>query len=167
MRNPLKPNNYDCSNEIIPDDRDAKAARSLQLKISAPLSSSSIMQFPDSTVLTPTPLQAQVSTPSAPDRPNPASSVPQDAALLLIPLGFVAIWAAVVCIISDSWKLNRKDMTRSKSIAQLPCKKCRFFTNNPYLKCAVNPHVAMTKAATECQDYLPRERKVTTPGRRK
>lgn len=95
------------------------------------------------------------------DRPDTSSvsAVAHDAALLLIPICFVAIWAGVVCVISDTWKLSRKDMKTSKTIAQLPCKKCRFFSNNPYMKCAVNPYVAMTKAATECQEYRPRTKR--------
>jgi hypothetical protein len=126
------------------------------------------MQFPDSNAISSSVLQAQVGNSTAvPDRPTPSSSVPQDAALLLIPLCFVAIWAAVVCVISDTWKLSRKDMTTNKQIAQLPCKKCRFYNNNPYVKCAVNPHAAMTKEAMECQDYWPRERRTPSPTRRK
>lgn len=125
------------------------------------------MQFPDSNPISSSTLQAQVGNNAVPDRPTPSASVPQDAALLLIPLCFVAIWAAVVCVISDSWKLSRKDVTTHKQAAQLPCKKCRFFSNNPYMKCAVNPYTAMTKAAMDCPDYLPRERKSPTTPRRK
>jgi hypothetical protein len=79
----------------------------------------------------------------------------------------VAIWAAAVCVISNTWKLSRKEMTTNKQLTQLPCKKCRFFNNNPYMKCAVNPHTAMTKAAMDCTDYLPREQKFSAPRGRK
>ncbi len=81
----------------------------------------------------------------------------QDAAIVMIPLCFVAVWAAVVCVISNTWKVSPKAVEGSKSIAQSPCKKCRFFNSNPYIKCAVNPSLAMTTAAKDCTDYQPRE----------
>ena len=85
----------------------------------------------------------------------------QDATVLIVPLCFVAIWAAVVCVISNTWKPSRKEIENSKQTAQLLCKKCAYFNNNPYIKCAANPHIAMTKAANDCCDFQPRERKTT------
>ncbi|NDJ17504.1 hypothetical protein [Myxacorys almedinensis] len=81
-----------------------------------------------------------------------------DAALLLLPLGFVAMWATVVCVISDTWKL-RRNAPSSKQAVQLPCKKCQFFHNNPYIKCAVNPHLALTPEAADCSEFRQRDRK--------
>jgi len=83
----------------------------------------------------------------------------QDAALLTIPLCFVAIWAAVVCVIANTWKPNRKEIESSRHTSQLPCKKCAYFSNNPYIKCAANPHIAMTKAANDCGDFQLRDQK--------
>lgn len=107
------------------------------------------------------PLIAQTEIVQAPaDRaPAASSSIAQDASLLLVPVCFIAIWAGVVCIIADTWKLNRKKVKSNHSLVQLPCKKCQFFSNNPYMKCAVNPHVAMTPAATDCADYRSRNSK--------
>lgn len=105
---------------------------------------------------------AQIETIQAPaDRaPAPSSQLAQDASLLLVPLCFIAIWAGVVCIIADTWKLNQKAVKTSRYQVQLPCKKCQFFSNNPYMKCAVNPCVAMTPAAKECPDFRSRNPKV-------
>ncbi|MEC4985267.1 MAG: hypothetical protein SAJ37_20205 [Oscillatoria sp. PMC 1068.18] len=36
---------------------------------------------------------------------------------------------------------------------KLPCSKCVYFENNPYLKCAVRPDLVLTKEATNCKDY--------------
>lgn len=100
--------------------------------------------------------EAQSSSP-----PEVSSSVANhDAAMVMIPICFVAVWAAVVCVISNTWKVSRKEVESNKSMAQSPCKKCRFFNSNPYVKCAVNPSLAMTTAATDCTDYQPKERKV-------
>ncbi len=97
---------------------------------------------------------------SRPSASQGSSSVAaQDAALLMIPLCFVAIWAAVVCVISNTWKPSRKEIESSRQTAQLPCKKCAYFSNNPYVKCAVNPHVAMTRSANDCGDFQSKDRK--------
>ncbi|MER3435248.1 MAG: hypothetical protein C4288_17985 [Leptolyngbya sp. ERB_1_1] len=91
--------------------------------------------------------------------PTASSGIVQDASLLLVPLCFIAIWAGVVCVIADTWKLNRKEIKTGRTLAQPPCKKCQFFSNNPYIKCAVNPHVAMTPAANDCAGFRSRNSK--------
>lgn len=101
-------------------------------------------------------------TESRPLSPQGSSEIAyQDAAVLIIPLCFVAIWAAVVCVVSNSWKPSRREVESSKHTTQLPCKKCVYFSNNPYIKCAANPHIAMTKAANDCSDFQPRDRTTT------
>lgn len=44
----------------------------------------------------------------------------------------------------------------SKKNSQFPCPNCRFFSNNPYLKCAARPTDVLTKKAIDCSDYRPR-----------
>lgn len=53
------------------------------------------------------------------------------------------------------WKFARdkKRLMTSNHFQQVPCKNCRFFTNNHYLKCAVHPAVALTKQALNCSDF--------------
>jgi len=36
----------------------------------------------------------------------------------------------------------------------IPCTTCRFFSNNTYLKCAVQPTLVLTEQAKNCPDYL-------------
>ena len=91
---------------------------------------------------------------------SPSGAVAYDATVLLVPIGFIAIWAAFVCVISDTWKLNRRERSSLIQSTQLPCKKCRFFHNNTYVKCAVSPHLALTKDAVNCSDFRPRDRKI-------
>lgn len=100
--------------------------------------------------------------PAPADRAPAANpSIAQEASLLLVPICFIAIWAGVVCIIADTWKLNRKEVKNTRQLAQLPCKKCQYFSNNPYMKCAVNPYVAMTPAANDCAEFRSRNPKAT------
>ena len=81
-----------------------------------------------------------------------------DGPMFLIPLGFTILWAILaVLILSDIWKnaLYRKGTI--KYFSKVPCKNCRFFTNNPYLKCAVHPSTALTDQALNCSDYSPQD----------
>ncbi|BAZ17392.1 hypothetical protein NIES4071_92700 [Calothrix sp. NIES-4071] len=41
----------------------------------------------------------------------------------------------------------------------LPCKKCKYYDSNNYLKCAVNPAEVMTEKSKDCRDYTAQERK--------
>ncbi|AFY96933.1 hypothetical protein [Chamaesiphon minutus] len=34
-----------------------------------------------------------------------------------------------------------------------PCHRCRYFSNNHYLKCALHPETALTEQAVDCRDY--------------
>lgn len=106
-------------------------------------------------------LYAQTSVEDTPPEVSDSSSnaVSYDAALLFAPIGFVVVWATLVCVISDTWKLNRRKRNSLSPTAQLPCKKCSFFHNNPYVKCAVSPHLALTKDAADCSDFRPCDRK--------
>lgn len=39
------------------------------------------------------------------------------------------------------------------SSSQIPCRNCKFFTDNRYLKCAVRPSTVLTKQAIECSEF--------------
>lgn len=80
-----------------------------------------------------------------------------DGALFLIPLGFMMVWAIVVFIFSDIWPLARHKALTIKHLPEVPCRNCQFFTNNPYLKCAVHPSTALTDQALNCSDYSPQD----------
>lgn len=36
-----------------------------------------------------------------------------------------------------------------------PCQHCRYFSQNPYLKCTLHPSTVLTKQAVDCLDYCP------------
>jgi hypothetical protein len=40
-----------------------------------------------------------------------------------------------------------------KYFSQVPCRKCRFFSSNPYLRCAVHPSIVLKPEARDCSDY--------------
>lgn len=74
-------------------------------------------------------------------------------AIFLIPICFMMIWTVFVFMSSDIWIVGRKKTPNVKDYYRVPCKNCRFFTNNPYLKCAVNPSLTLTPQAINCSDY--------------
>ena len=79
-----------------------------------------------------------------------------DGSLFLLPLCFLIIWAAVISIASGIWKAAREEKVTIKHLDQVPCKNCQFFTSNHYLKCAIQPSIALTQEAVNCPDYCPK-----------
>jgi RNA polymerase subunit RPABC4/transcription elongation factor Spt4 len=41
----------------------------------------------------------------------------------------------------------------AKTMHQIPCARCRYFTNDHRLKCPVHPQIANTEGAINCRDY--------------
>ena len=71
--------------------------------------------------------------------------------LVWITLFGVIIWA----LYEVSFKLQLPK-ARDREIfcfSKTPCRKCKFYANNAYVKCAVNPLVVHTKQANNCRDY--------------
>lgn len=86
---------------------------------------------------------------------KPAENLPGHL-IWLIPVWGVIAWALLVCTTSELWKLLRFRHTDLKKNQQVPCRNCRFFSSNFYLKCAVRPTDALTDRATDCSDFCPR-----------
>ncbi len=74
--------------------------------------------------------------------------------LLLVPISFAAIvWVVLFIMHFNFWKSVRNRLGHLPSVSQLPCTNCKYFKNNPYLKCAVQPDRVLRTEATECPDY--------------
>lgn len=54
-----------------------------------------------------------------------------------------------------SHKTVQNQIPASNAFNQIPCRQCRFFTNNHYLKCAVHPSNVLKQQAINCPDYWP------------
>ncbi|MBD2515007.1 hypothetical protein H6G93_08280 [Nostoc sp. FACHB-973] len=84
-------------------------------------------------------------------------------AVFLAHVAFMIVWGVVVYIVSCFCKAledpqqnltqDKDEIVSIKNVQQHPCKKCQFFHNNYYLKCAVHPSIALTKEALNCSDY--------------
>ncbi|WP_276750585.1 hypothetical protein [Chlorogloeopsis fritschii] len=71
---------------------------------------------------------------------------------------FVMIWAGVLLVISKMRRVteNNKVYFSVNSLHKLPCKTCRYFSNNYHLHCAVQPSIVLTEEAMNCSDYCPK-----------
>jgi hypothetical protein len=81
-----------------------------------------------------------------------------DATLFLLPMGLMTVWAIIAFKLSDSFKNTRDRIANASAFSKLPCKNCQYYTNNPYLKCAVNPNSVLTEEALNCSDYSPKNK---------
>lgn len=74
--------------------------------------------------------------------------------LILLPTSLLAIAGIVTVLLGLNLKKNvRNRLTTLQRVKQMPCANCRYFKNNPYLKCAVQPAKVLTQDAHNCSDY--------------
>lgn len=71
----------------------------------------------------------------------------------LLPMWGAIVWLLLFCTASEAWKLVRHNVTSVKQGQRVPCKNCRYYSNNFYLKCAVRPSDALTDRAADCSDF--------------
>ncbi len=82
-----------------------------------------------------------------------------DIAISLSPLGFVIVWAVFLLILQKIRSALEEKMSLTvNGVSQVPCKNCKFFSNNHYLKCAVKPDIVLTEAAIDCSEYCPKKK---------
>ena len=55
--------------------------------------------------------------------------------------------------IYDCIPKQRQHLFSLKPRHKLSCRRCRYFSSNPYLKCALHPVTVLTKQAVNCADY--------------
>ncbi|MEO1067650.1 MAG: hypothetical protein AAFW95_00790 [Cyanobacteria bacterium J06638_6] len=71
---------------------------------------------------------------------------------VVVPLG---IWALVLMFVLAILLAVSDGLRRLERLHQVPCFRCRYYTNSPYLKCPVRPIEAGSEAALYCNDYEP------------
>ena len=83
-----------------------------------------------------------------------------DAPLLLVPIGLLAIaWSISLSRRLGFSKTSKKNIGAIKHQHKIPCGQCRYFENDPYLKCAVHPLKASNLEAIDCSDFAPSDTK--------
>lgn len=87
-------------------------------------------------------------------------SIPDHVFMVWGPIGLILSWAALFLMLSKRGRIARNEIAVNiKSLNQIPCKNCKFFANNPHLKCAIQPSLVLTEKAIDCSDYCQRDRK--------
>ena len=95
------------------------------------------------------------------DNVKPLGGVSSDSIMSGGIVGFVVCWVAIFLMLSKRVRLARKEIAINiKSLEKIPCKNCKFYSNDPHLKCAVNPSSVMTEKAVDCSDYCGKENKL-------
>lgn len=67
------------------------------------------------------------------------------------------VLAAVLLLKQGVQKVTKERSENFQYSSKVPCRKCYFFNNNGYLKCAVHPNKVLTKNAEDCHDYQPKK----------
>ncbi|MBE9208638.1 hypothetical protein IQ244_19265 [Nostoc sp. LEGE 06077] len=76
------------------------------------------------------------------------------ATLYLSPIGLLFSWIFFFLVLRKIQRfLDNKMVFSVKSLHQVPCKNCRFYSNNHYLKCAVQPSIVLTDEAKNCSEF--------------
>lgn len=79
---------------------------------------------------------------------------------IVVPLG---IWAMVLVFVLAILLAVSDGTQRLRRLHQVPCFRCQYYTNSPYLKCPVRPLDAGSEAAFCCTDYQPAACRPTPP----
>jgi hypothetical protein len=96
------------------------------------------------------------------------SDTPSNQELWLFPTGLAIVASFFVTTLIVVWlkrlqhwkTLNDSPTPRDTDcFHQTACYRCKFFNNNPYLKCAINPSTVLTAEAKNCPDYQPHPQK--------
>ncbi|TVP62020.1 MAG: hypothetical protein EA343_12485 [Nodularia sp. (in: Bacteria)] len=85
-----------------------------------------------------------------------------DIALTLSPIALLFSWVIFFLILQKVRTfLDNKMVFSVQGLHKVPCKNCRFYSNNHYLKCAVQPSIVLTEEAKDCSEYSPKNGKFT------
>ena len=90
-----------------------------------------------------------------PDLTRQQGAMTPDEALFFIPFCSMIFLVIFILKLLDVWKVARAKIIALNCFHQLPCRNCRFFTNNHYLYCTVHPSIVLTEQALDCSDYCP------------
>ncbi|MEH2236612.1 hypothetical protein [Nostoc sp.] len=86
-----------------------------------------------------------------------------DIAISLSPVGFIIGWIVFFIILRKIRAfLDDKMVFSINGFHKVACKNCHFYSNNHYLKCAVNPSIVLTKEAMNCSEYSPINKKFSS-----
>lgn len=79
-----------------------------------------------------------------------------DVAISLTPIALLISWIVFFLLLRKSRNgVDNKRIFTINSLHKVPCKNCKYYSSNHYLKCAVQPSIVMTEEAKNCAEYSP------------
>ncbi|MEC4805058.1 MAG: hypothetical protein SAJ12_06120 [Jaaginema sp. PMC 1079.18] len=75
---------------------------------------------------------------------------------ILVPVCFILAWGLAIATFWTIFSSIRDTVAQSKTMHQIPCSGCQFFTNDYRLKCTIQPTLASTEQAIDCCDFRAR-----------
>ena len=97
--------------------------------------------------------ETKLSEADLPTKTPPINEADITVLVLLFWITFLGIISLVLFKFCPKLGLARIRGLTSGLFPPVPCRNCRFFANNQYLKCAVHPSTVLTAQATNCSDY--------------
>ncbi|MDZ7960463.1 MAG: hypothetical protein RMY34_21710 [Aulosira sp. DedQUE10] len=89
------------------------------------------------------------------EQAKPNLTIP-DVAISLTPLALLISWIVFFLMLRKSQRrVDHKNFFIINGLKKVPCKNCKYYSSNHYLKCAVNPSLVMSEEAKDCSEYLP------------
>lgn len=89
------------------------------------------------------------------EQANSDSFTIPNVAISLTPIALFISWIAFFLILRKSRNSgDHKRIFTINSLHKVPCKNCKYYSSNHYLKCAVQPSIVMTEEAKNCSEYL-------------
>ncbi len=76
-----------------------------------------------------------------------------DPTILYITFGTALGLVIAFSLLSNMMKVTRNTLMNISQANKLPCRKCKFFSYNSYLQCALHPSIVLTPEAMNCSDY--------------
>ena len=73
---------------------------------------------------------------------------------MMINFTILSIIAAIGCVCIFK---REQSASNFKPPDEVPCYHCRYFNNNPYLKCALHPTNVLTEGLIDCVNYHPKD----------
>ncbi|MFH7029987.1 MAG: hypothetical protein ACHBN1_32635 [Heteroscytonema crispum UTEX LB 1556] len=75
----------------------------------------------------------------------------------MLAIFFICLWVLIMMgFLCSALVALKQGASQVQRLHQIPCYKCDFFTNDPHLKCTVNPITACTEEALGCRDFEPK-----------
>jgi hypothetical protein len=65
----------------------------------------------------------------------------------------LSAWLLLILFAVNLWNTLIEIIQKSRTMHQIPCHSCQYFTDSYNLKCTIHPTIANTELAINCRDF--------------